>query len=534
MRAFWLLALLPLVVAGYLAVRVSREGAELRRHELQELLDGRVGEVRSRTRDAMAAFERELSAQLASVPQAADVDGLRAFARRVPTSRQLFRLASDGRLTFPTSRDDASRAEIEFLERTRSIWSGHAILVAGATRSAPAAGEPSRAPREVPGVGDSFVDLAGAQDQGWVSWYWAEGLHLLFWRRAADGGVVGAEVERIALISKIVAALPTDALAQGRMALVDPRGEVVTQWGPLSIAAGAVADAKAPLDAPLDAWQLEYFLSPEQRGALAGGASAGLALGLGAVALAVIGLALYVWREYTRKLRDAASRVGFVTRVSHELRTPLTNIRMYAELLESDALEDDDQARRARVIVEESERLGRLIDNVLAFERHRRGKLVVPAERIEVDVAVRGAVAKFQPALAARSIDVHLDLGAPPPVRAGAGTVDQIVTNLLSNVEKYAPGGAVTVSTRERNGRVVIAVADQGPGVPPAERARIFEPFHRASDSLSEGVSGTGIGLAIARDLARVAGGELALAASTSGARFELTLPLDDGAQEAR
>jgi hypothetical protein len=125
-RAFWLLVLVPLAVAGYLAARVSTEGAELRRHELQGLLDGRLADVKSRASQAFAALERQLADQLAEAP--AGAEELRALERRIPLARQVFRLDARGRLTFPAGRDDASRAEREFLERTTTIWTGRAIL----------------------------------------------------------------------------------------------------------------------------------------------------------------------------------------------------------------------------------------------------------------------------------------------------------------------------------------------------------------------------------------------------------------------
>jgi signal transduction histidine kinase len=552
-RAFWLLVLVPLAVAGYLAVRVSAEGAALRRHELQGLLDGRLADVRTRASQAFAALERQLADQLAEAP--AGADALRDLGRRVPLARQVFRLDARGRLTFPASGGDASAAEREFLERTASIWTGRAILE-GTGGDGGGSSEPAAGRRAVPGVGDSLVDLAARQAHGWLAWYWAEGLHLLFWRRAADGGVIGAEIERVGVLARIVGALPTGALEDGRMELADSRGQTVHQWGPMLPAEGAPAkateppDAVAALEPPLDAWQLRYYISPTQRAALSGGASGGLLLGLGAIGLALLVLAVYVYREYTRRLRDAANRVGFVTRVSHELRTPLTNIRMYAELLEdelggggdggsgddgeSDGESDGDgdgddgggPGRRARVIVAESQRLGRLIENVLAFARHQRGKLAVAPGQVDVDAVVREAVAAFEPALGARGIEVRFALGAPPPARASADTVDQIVANLLSNVERYAAaGGEVTVATREAAGCVVVSVADRGPGVPARERDAIFEPFHRAGESLT-GASGTGIGLAISRELARAAGGELLLAEAERGACFELSLPI--------
>jgi len=322
LRAFWLLVLVPLAVAGYLAVRVSSEGRELRRHELQGLLDGRLADVKTRASQAFAALERQLAEQLAEAP--ARPDDLRALERRIPLARQVFRLDARGRLTFPASGGDASRGELEFLERTASIWTGRAILQGDGADREPPAGR-----RGAPGIGDSLVDLAAQQPHGWLAWYWAEGLHLLFWRRAGDGGVIGAEVERVGVLARIVGALPTGALEDGRMELADSRGQTVHQWGPMLPAEGAPAaapDAVAALERPLDAWQLRYFLSPPARAALSGGESTGLFLGLGAIGLALLGLAVYVYREYTRRLRDAARRVGFVTRVSHELRTPLTNI----------------------------------------------------------------------------------------------------------------------------------------------------------------------------------------------------------------
>jgi len=559
-RAFWLLVTVPLVVAGYLAVRMSSERGELRHHEVQGLLDGRLADVRVRASQAFGAIERELDGALAEAP--AGADELRALARRLPIARQVFRLDASGRLTFPVGGPEASRAELEFLERTASIWTGRAILAGDSASDAPSrSGEAQRRPTGEPagpedpqaprartgedvtagrvhsaaGVGDSLVDLAARKPHGWLTWYWAEGVHLLFWRRAPDRGVIGVELERIGVLSRIVGALPTSSLDEGRMELVDSRGQTVHQWGPLRGASSGpssgdaeLAAATLALDAPLDAWQLRYYISPRQRAALADELDLAPLFGIGALALALIGLAVYVYREYTRRLRDAAARVGFVTRVSHELRTPLTNIRLYAELLEDAALDDEDQSQRARVIVGESERLGRLIDNVLAFARHQKGALASRAQRVDVDAVVRDTVAKFGPALDARAIEVKLDLHAPP-ANANADAIDQIVGNLMSNVERYAAnGGEVTVATRAVNGHVIVSVADCGPGVPARDRDTIFEPFKRSATALTDS-RGTGIGLAIARELARASGGELALVDSDRGARFELTLPAYGG-----
>jgi hypothetical protein len=211
---------MPLALAGYLAVRVSNEGAELRRRGCRACSTAGLPTC-GRAGQALAGLERQLGEQLAAAPTSPDE--LRAFERRIPLARQVFRLDPEGRLVFPVVRDDTSQAEREFLERTRSIWTGGAILA-----GTPRPGEPGKATRRVPGLGDNLVDLAAREPHGWLTWYWAEGLHLLFWRRATDGGVVGVELERVGVLARVVGSLPT-APVDGRMELADSRGQTVHQ-----------------------------------------------------------------------------------------------------------------------------------------------------------------------------------------------------------------------------------------------------------------------------------------------------------------
>jgi signal transduction histidine kinase len=133
---------------------------------------------------------------------------------------------------------------------------------------------------------------------------------------------------------------------------------------------------------------------------------------------------------------------------------------------------------------------------------------------------------QFRPSFAAKGVEVVLDLAAPRPTAFDPDAVEQVVGNLLNNVEKYAAaGGLCEVASRQTETATVIRVADRGPGIPRGREEKIFEPFVRLSDRLTEGVSGTGIGLSIARELVRLHGGELRLVPSEGGARFELELP---------
>jgi signal transduction histidine kinase len=247
------------------------------------------------------------------------------------------------------------------------------------------------------------------------------------------------------------------------------------------------------------------------------------------VAAAVLaGLAFVFHRESSRELREASQRVGFVNQVSHELRTPLTNIRLYAELLER-RIDDDDAETRSfiAIIVAESARLSRLIGNVLSFARRNRGALVIHPVEQSIDDTLRSVAEQFRPSFEERGVAIVFDLDAPRSLAFDPDAIEQVVGNLLSNIEKYASdGGVAEISSRQSDAATFVRIADRGPGVPAGREDAVFEPFVRLSDQLTEGVSGTGIGLAIARELARLHAGDLRLVATERGACFELELPM--------
>jgi len=532
----FLLVLVPLVTLSLLGVKVARDERKINQHQFQTLLRGRLDDVKDSVGRSMEELERQLLAAVG--PKPGSPDELRAMTRKEPYARQAFVLDERGRLRFPVADDDASEDERDFLERTAPIWNREAVLYNPpaderdqTSESVPVATAQAQGGGQKPAsvLGDSVLLLAAKRPYGWITWYWEEGLHLLFWRRSDGGGVIGVEVERIALLSRIVGQMPTSGLEGGRIVLVDSKGDVVYQWGPHEIARDEAPIVSVPLAYPLNAWRLEYFVSEAQRAAITGSSvRLSLIFGLAAVGLALLGVAVYFHREYSRRMRDAAQRVSFVTQVSHELKTPLTNIRLYAELLEGDLDEEDHKGlRRASVIVSECKRLTRLIENILAFSKQARGKLSVSRSLVEIDEVVAATVAQFEPSFAAREVRCELTLDASAQVRADPDSIGQILSNLLSNVEKYgAGGGVVEVETARDDATVVVTVADRGPGIPRAHRDKVFAPFYRASDKLADGVTGTGIGLAIARQLAHLNGGELELVDAAEGARFRLTLPI--------
>lgn len=226
-----------------------------------------------------------------------------------------------------------------------------------------------------------------------------------------------------------------------------------------------------------------------------------------------------------RALRLAEQRVSFVNRVSHELKTPLTNILLNADLA-ADGADDRSRQRLARV-QEETRRLARLIDNVLAFSG-RSGRQPEAPESHLLRPLLEEVADTFAPSLERRGVALSIEGGGNFTVSTPADHLRQIIGNLLSNIEKYAAaGGIARIKISATGDDAVIRVSDHGPGIPGSERERIFLPFHRLNDRTNEGVSGTGLGLSISRDLAVASGGSLRLIDQEGpGATFELRIPL--------
>ena len=248
-----------------------------------------------------------------------------------------------------------------------------------------------------------------------------------------------------------------------------------------------------------------------------------------AAILAMLGLVLFILQRQAARL--AEQRVSFVNRVSHELSAPLTNTLMNLDLIEERCAELPETARRRLSLVrEETQRLGRLVSNVLTFSRSERHQLAPnPAEHVP-DEIIHSVLQQFQPALERRGIQTNWSGAAKERMYLDGDALSQIVANLISNAEKYAATGKhLEIDSRMENGELSIRISDRGHGIPRSEASRVFEPFERLNNRVNEGSSGAGLGLTIARDLAHSMGGQLRLLDNSQGASFELRLPMKKG-----
>jgi two-component system sensor histidine kinase KdpD len=221
--------------------------------------------------------------------------------------------------------------------------------------------------------------------------------------------------------------------------------------------------------------------------------------------------------------RADVAKTALLHAISHDLRSPLTAITTAASGLRHDSLESGDREALVQAIEAESDRLSRLVDDLLDLSRIEAGAVHPRTDWCDLSDVVASAVAQI-----ATREDQHLiDLDLPtdlPLVRADAAQVERVFSNLLSNALKFSPpGSAVRVSGGSGAGKVTVRVSDQGGGVPRTKRAEIFKPFVRGRDPKG----GSGLGLAICKGLVEANGGEIRLeSAGAPGATFSVSFPL--------
>ncbi|WP_145928833.1 HAMP domain-containing histidine kinase [Termitidicoccus mucosus] len=441
----------------------------------------------------------------------------------------------------------------------------------------------------------SKITRPAPERTGWTPWRDASGTpHLHGWRLCVNGTVLVVEIDLDAIATRLRDVLPVNIESDEAYAIGEIGHPPTHTVGRIEDAPAKSSSAKTarkpaitlPISASLlPGWAVAGYAAPA---AASNGGRAFFLLGTLLVATFVIAIlaggALLV-RQARLSAAESAQKTSFVANVSHELKTPLTTIRLYAELLEQGRVRDD--ARRAgylQTISRETQRLARLVNNVLDFSRLEQGRKKLDLAPHDLREEIARILDRHAPRVAEAGL--RLDLmrpDAPCVVTTDLDAVEQIVINLLDNACKYAAaGGEVAVALMDsdagdppmpqtpRNpheqtacapfrsaGRadcrpsaskpardiadknvrapvhgqaaraaVSVIVSDRGPGIPPSHHALIFEKFHRVDDTLTAAQGGAGLGLSIARQLARALGGELAYSPREGGgSHFTLTLP---------
>ncbi len=407
--------------------------------------------------------------------------------------------------------------------------------------------------RVIPAEGE-FSQLIGNGTDGMLARFLQNKLKLMFWHRLQRDPdlIFGAQLNLARVVEGLRALVQADPELRREIcvALLDDSAKpvVVSQ-------AKFQANWKHPLVATelgdaLPHWEVAaYLINPAQLTQAAH--TARLTLGL-FIAVLVLAIGIGSWlivSNLSSELKLARQKTDFVSNVSHELKTPLTSIRMFSELLADGRVTDETKQRSyLNIISAEAARLTRLINNVLDFSRMESGEKKYNFQPCDLTEVVRATAETFRPHLETIGFKFECEFPATAiAVRGDTDALSQIIVNLLSNAEKYSNGGVPTLSPTgggvgEKARREItlqlaqkqsplpyaeIGVLDRGSGVPRGCEEKVFEKFYRAHDSLSSGIQGSGLGLTIARQIARAHGGDVVYEPREGGGScFCLRLPI--------
>ena len=475
-----LLIAAPALVLGWGAARQLRDDIVRGDRFMDEVLVDRkiVAPLQSMVEQAKVAAQRAVE----SLPLSATADEFAAVTQTNAVVRNVFSWKS-GEIVYPLEKG-ATQEERRFRDRYVSLFD------------------------------DGFKDpvdemgqrIMSASSFTWRTWYEGDRLSFIGWMRQGDGEVRGVELETVKVVSEFLSVIKRNLPNGLAVELRDGFGKCVVRTRahrPEEMSPELALDIGLP-GYTLAVWRvvprshalryLTTLLPPF------------LALVLGGVLLVL---------EITRERRESMLKTGFVSNVSHELKTPLTAVRLSAEMLREGRVKEEAQARYLEVIVRESERLTRLVDNVLDFGRLERGRRKFNLEARDVNELLSVAEAQ-RPRVEAAGLTLMVRSAPMPVMRTfDLDAVGQVLVNLIDNAVKYAASGKmVEVSVSERG---EITVADRGPGIAAKHRSRIFERFYRCDDSITAKSSGSGLGLSIASRLMAGMGGELVFAPRAGG-----------------
>ena len=366
--------------------------------------------------------------------------------------------------------------------------------------------------------------------RGWANVAVTTEEHWMAWVGLPDGAdYMGAWLNREAILAELSKAISLSQQDGLRFRLVDAEGRVVAgdYAARYRSSAPAVPELALAVGSALPGWQVETFRA---NGANTFGSSFRFVGGLFIVGLSLailIGSSVLIWQAQ-RDAREAQRKTTFVANVSHELKTPLTSIRLFADMLHDGRVKDAVKQREyLQRMVNETQRLTRLVSNVLDFSRLERGQRRTQAESMDVGAAVREVVEAQRDRLLAEGLALSYESpDAPLHAKVDRDALEQILLNLLDNAAKYAASGerADVVLSQEAKGWS-LRVSDYGPGIPASERKQVFAAFHRSDDRLTSERPGCGLGLSIAARLAEEMGGRLTLEGNVpTGCSFILTV----------
>jgi signal transduction histidine kinase len=558
------LVLLAVIIAGaasaalgYTALRLARYERGMRNAEIKTAVSTRAELLSRDCRSLLENFKEKLTGKLVAAKPTQD--GLSDLCFSSPFIANAFIADKNGNVLMPeddqvfrrryyglffeavsnTHREDFSSTFNVVQTNSAPPRQNSFLSKTGKSKLAPLPGPTAAKPPRLNGderMTSRFGRYVAEDSSGWIPWFSDNLFCPILWVQSSydRNKIVGAELETVALQSRIYSLMPQNLPGKWRLELVDGTDRLIcVSDGSPGNPEGTDAEVECVASYPV--WR-EDFPGWRVRACLLPGWDSAAIFTVTAVTqvlslfLIIVTAGLVMFYLMQRELRLAGQKTSFVANVSHELKTPLTSIRMYAEMLiaRKKQLSPKKEKRYLAIILSESERLSRLITNVLDFSRTEAGRKKYHKERFSVTELIREVNEIWSGEMEAAGLELRIEVPAGDiPVYMDRDALFQTLHNLLSNALKYAAsGGEINlVSYTGADDNIIIEVRDRGPGIPAKAAKRIFNKFYRCDNSLTAESSGSGLGLAIARRLITDQGGTLVyLPREGGGAIFRITL----------
>lgn len=489
------------VVIGFLTLKTLNSQAQTAAFNQRQQAENEARQISRFITDQLTTVHVQLSAitQFLNIEAS---DDLQRLVERTPIIQSVF-ILDNHHLRYPTGLDNVGLEDVIINQDEQRLMS----LIS------PFIDDPSRLLQHATGS-------EGKRDNfGWYNALLQHQPALIYWQKK-DDLVVGYVLSYATFRAQLIANADNVGVA-GQYQLFD-NGKLLLsnqkQDTPEPDSHTAMS-ANLSLPYPLQHWSLNYTAAPVSVNPMP------MILSALALAAVISIIAVLIYRQTQRRIRLAAKQVQFVGQVSHELKTPLTNIRLYAELLSESVSLEHHETRYLQVITEETQRLTRLIQNVLNFSKSPSPHV----ETVIIDDLLKHLAQTFTPTLAHKNLRIRLDNQCPPSatINSDKDMLLQILGNFLSNAEKYASDGEfVDISAVMSDNHCTLSVRDYGQGMSKSELKHIFKPFYRVHNHLTEGVAGTGIGLTIAKQLSERINARIDVRSCTPGLQFSLVIPI--------
>ena len=374
----------------------------------------------------------------------------------------------------------------------------------------------------------AFYEIIQDREDGIIPLFIEGTVQLIFWKKLSDGRMVGCLINREYLTNKISRLLPKTGIDTRLLTILNEHSRPIAMSSEQKERDWRQTFISKEISRVLPNWKIAvYFLHPENIFSQAAQLSKMMRIVTFIMLLVIAFGGILVVHLLMEKVQLAQQRAAFATNVSHELKTPLTSIRIFTELL----LENKNEFKKnhyLQIILAETERLSRLINNVLDFSHPKTSHYRYQIRTFDLDHLCREIMETQRVLLESKGFTIiYQAQDNSVNVQADPEAIKQVLLNLLSNDEKYSrETKEITLHLRANHDWVFIDVVDKGIGIAESEKEKIFKEFYRVDDKLSAKTQGTGLGLTIARKIVRDHKGEIRCIIQTQGSLFRVQLPL--------